>query len=91
MLNSAVAVALPAEAEPPIKTIRCIFLAVSGNARKNNAMFVSGARGTIVTGSEEFSIKSRSNSTADRGSTFLLEGAIPKSPIPSAPCTYSAY
>ena len=90
-LNSAAAVALPAEAEPPIKTIRCTFLAVSGKARKNKAMLVNGAKGTIVTGSFDCSIKSRRSSTAERESTFREDGAIPKSPMPSAPCTYSAY
>ena len=69
-LNSAAAVALPADADPPIKTIRCSFLAVSGNARKNKAMFVSGAIGTRVTGSFDSSIKSRRSSMAERESTF---------------------
>ena len=84
-LNSAAAVALPADADPPIKTIRWTFLAVSGKARKNNAMFVSGAKGTIVTGSFDCSTKSLSSSTAERESTFRAEGAIPRSPMPSAP------
>ena len=50
-LNSAAGVALPAEAEPPIKTILFSFFALSGKARKKSAMFVSGASGTSVTGS----------------------------------------
>ena len=50
-LNSAAGVAFPADAEPPMRTIRLSFFALSGNARKNNAIFVSGASGTSVTGS----------------------------------------
>ncbi len=52
-LNSAAGVALPADAEPPIKTIRFNFFALSGNARKKSAMLVNGASGTSVTGSED--------------------------------------
>ena len=84
-LNSAAAVALPADADPPINTIRWIFFAVSGNARKNKAIFVNGATGTIVTGSADDSMRSRSSSTAERGSTTRCDGAIPKSHIPSFP------
>ena len=84
-LNSAAGVAFPDDAEPPIKTMRSSFAAVSGYERKKSAILVSGASGTRVTGSEDSSIKSRKSSTAGRGSSLRVEAGVPRSPRPSLP------
>ena len=89
-LNSAAGVALPDDAEPPIKTIRSSFAAVSGYERKKSAIFVSGASGTRVTGPSAPSTRSRNNSTAGRGSSARVDAGVPKSPSPSLPWMYSA-
>ena len=50
-LNSATAVTLPDEAEPPMKTIRSIPAATSGWVRSSSAMLVCGPVATSVTSS----------------------------------------
>ena len=84
-LNSAAGVAFPDDAEPPIKTMRSSFAAVSGYERRKSAIFVSGARGTSVTGPSAPSTRSRSSSTAGRGSSARVEAGVPRSPRPSLP------
>ena len=90
ILNSAVAVAFPTDAEPPMRTILSSLLAASGKALRKSAIFVSGPIGTSVTGSELALMRSLINSIAVRGSRVRLESFDCISTIPSVPCTNSA-
>src|SRR5699024_6195129 len=89
-LNSALAVALPTEAEPPMNTTCSIRSATSGYIRSSRARLVIGARATMVTGSADSVSTRRISSTA---CTLLTSRALAGRsvlPSPSAPCICEA-
>src|SRR5699024_8865989 len=89
-LNSALAVALPTEADPPMNTTRSMRSATSGYVRSSRARLVIGARATMVTGSADSLRTRRISSTACMLLTSRVLAGRPALPNPSAPCICEA-